>query len=324
MSLSSRLAAVAAFLVLTLVGVPWLIAATGRSDLYYTLTSVALLSIASGGVWLTFYIGRINIGQGAYALMGGYVSAILVVDYGVSFWLTLPVAGLFCAGASVLIGLPILRLRGVYFAMVSLVLTEVARLLALAIPITNGASGMVSIPLPGAIDPFGLTLVPDFATLGNPRLAFYLVSVVLMVLCFAGLYRLVHSRIGRLCLSLQQNEELASSIGVNIANLRVIIYAISSFLGGIGGAMFMAISQSIYPSSFTVADSINFMLNCFLGGLGHVFGPIVGTFVLYYGWDFLFETGEFQLLIFSSILIALMLVLPNGLLSLRPFAGRRG
>jgi branched-chain amino acid transport system permease protein len=324
MSLSCRLAAVATFLVLTLVGVPLLIAATGRSDLYYTLTSVALLSIASGGVWLTFYIGRINIGQGAYALMGGYVSAILVVDYGVSFWLTLPVAGLFCAGASVLIGLPILRLRGVYFAMVSLVLTEVARLLALAIPITNGASGIVSIPLPGAIDPFGLTLVPDFATLGNPRLAFYLVSVVLMVLCFAGLYRLVHSRIGRLCLSLQQNEELASSIGVNIANLRVIIYAISSFLGGIGGAMFMAISQSIYPSSFTVADSINFMLNCFLGGLGHVFGPIVGTFVLYYGWDFLFETGEFQLLIFSSVLIALILVLPNGLLSLRPFAGRRG
>jgi len=324
MSLPSRLAAVAAFLALTLVGVPWLISATGRSDLYYTLTSVALLSIASGGVWLTFYIGRINIGQGAYALMGGYVSAILVVDYGVSFWLTLPIAGLFCAGASVLIGLPILRLRGVYFAMVSLVLTEVARLLALAIPITNGARGMVSIPLPGAIDLFGLALVPDFATLENPRLAFYLVAVILMVLCFACLYRLVHSRIGRLCLSLQQNEELASSIGVNIAQLRVIIYAISSFLGGVGGAMFMAISQSIYPSSFTVTDSINFMLNCFLGGLGHVFGPIIGTFVLYYGWDFLFQTGEFQLLIFSSILIALMLILPNGLLSLRPFAKRWG
>ena len=68
-----------------------------------------------------------------------------------SFWLTLPLAGLFCAAASVLIGLPILRLRGVYFAMVTLVLTEVARLLALALPITNGAKGMVSIPLPGAV-----------------------------------------------------------------------------------------------------------------------------------------------------------------------------
>ena len=127
-STTTRLAATAVFLVIVFVLVPVLISTSGRTDLYYTLTSVALLSIASAGVWLTFYIGRINIGQGAYALMGGYVSAILVVSYGWPFWLTLPIAGLFCAAASVLIGLPILRLRGVYFAMVTLVLTEVARL----------------------------------------------------------------------------------------------------------------------------------------------------------------------------------------------------
>ncbi len=312
-----KIVSAALFLLVLLVVVPLLIAATGRSDLYYTLTSVALLSIISAGVWITFYIGRINIGQGAYALMGGYVSAILVMNYGVSFWLTLPLAGLFCAAASVLIGLPILRLRGVYFAMVTLVLTEVTRLLALAVPtITNGASGIVSIPLPAGISFFGVTLVPDFATLANPRLAFYIVSVLLMALCFLGLYRLAHSRIGQLCQSLQQNEELASSIGVNIAYLRIIAYALSSFLGGVGGAMFASISQSIYPSSFTVADSVNFMLNCFLGGLGYVLGPMLGTFVLYFGWDLLFETEEFQLLIFSTVLIALMLVLPNGLLSL--------
>ncbi len=317
MTRASKIAAAVAFLVTVLVIIPWLITVTGRWDLYFTLTSVALLSIASAGVWLTFYIGRINIGQGAYALMGGYVSAILVVKYGVSFWLTLPIAGLFCAGASVLIGLPILRLRGVYFAMVTLVLTEVAKLLALALPITNGAKGMVSIPLPGALEVFGITLIPDFATLENVKPAFYYLSVILMLLCFAGLYRLVHSRIGRLCQSLQQNEELASSMGVNIAYLRIIAYSISSFLGGIGGAIFMAISQSIYPSSFTVVDSINFMLNCFLGGLGYVFGPMLGTLVLYFGWDLLFMTGKFQLLIFSSVLIFLILVLPNGLLSLR-------
>ncbi|TIW80634.1 MAG: branched-chain amino acid ABC transporter permease, partial [Mesorhizobium sp.] len=141
---NTRIAAVVAFLAIVFIAVPAAISASGRFDLYYTLTSVALLSIASAGVWLTFYIGRINIGQGAYALMGGYVSAILVMNHGWSFWLTLPVAGLFCAAASVLIGLPILRLRGVYFAMVTLVLTEVARLLALALPITNGAKGIVS------------------------------------------------------------------------------------------------------------------------------------------------------------------------------------
>jgi branched-chain amino acid transport system permease protein len=324
MSSVTKLGGLAAFLFIVLIGVPWFIVVSERWDLYYTLTSVALLSIASAGVWITFYIGRINIGQGAYALMGGYVSAILVTKYGVSFWATLPLAGLMCAGASVLIGLPILRLRGVYFAMITLVLTEVARLLALALPITNGASGIVSIPLPGALEIFGLTLIPDFSTMENVKLAFYYLAVILMILCFAAVWRLVNSRVGKLCRSLQQNEELASSIGVNIAYLRVIAYSASSFLGGIGGAVFVAITQSAYPSSFGVTDSINFMLNCFLGGLGYVFGPMLGTLVLYFGWDLLFQTGKWQLLIFSSVLIALILLLPNGLLSIRPFGRRRG
>lgn len=316
MSTSRRIGAVIAFLILVFAVIPILITVTGRKDFYYTLSSVALLSMASAGVWLTFHIGRINIGQGAYALMGGYVSAMLVTRYGISFWWTLPVAGLFCAFASVLIGLPILRLRGVYFAMVTLVLTEVARLFALALPLTQGAKGITSIPLPGPIEIFGLTLVPDFATMENPRIAFYYLSAALMTGCFALMYRLVNSRIGHICMSLQQNEELASSIGINTAQIRVIAYAISSFLGGLSGAVFVAATQSVYPSSFTVADSINFMLNCFLGGLGYVFGPMLGTLVLYFGWNLLFETGQFQLLIYSALMIALMLVLPNGLLSL--------
>ncbi len=324
MTQTGKIVSAVAFLAIVFILVPVFIAVSGRADLYYTLTSVALLSIASAGVWLTFFIGRINIGQGAYALMGGYVSAILVVQYGVSFWFTLPLAGLFCAGASILIGFPILRLRGVYFAMVTLVLTEVVRLLALALPITNGAKGMVSIPLPGALSIMGFTLIPDFAGMQNSRLAFYLLAVAVMVLCFATMYRLVNSRMGKLCQSLQQNEELASSIGVNVANLRVIAYATSSFFGGVAGAIFAAISQSIYPSSFTVTDSVNFMLNCFFGGLGYVFGPMLGTLVLYFGWDLLFQTGKFQLLIYSTLMIVLMLLLPNGLLSLGALLPKRG
>jgi len=297
--------------------VPVAIEALGRNDLYFTLTSVGLLAIASAGVWLTFYIGRINIGQGAFALLGAYVSAILVTKFDISFWFSLPVAGLFAAVVAILIGLPILRLRGVYFAMITLVLTQVFTLTALALPITNGAKGITSIPLPGALSVFGITLIPEFSTLQNPRQAFYFATGVLLVLTFAAMYRLVNSRLGHLCRSMQQNEELASSIGVNVPYIRVVIYAISSFFGGIGGAMFGSIAQSVYPSSFQVVDSVNFMLNCFLGGLGYVFGPMLGTLVLYFGWDLLFEFGKYQLLIYSSLLIILMLVLPNGLLSLR-------
>ncbi|TKD22900.1 branched-chain amino acid ABC transporter permease [Rhodobacter capsulatus] len=311
-----RAVSLAAFLLALYIGVPGLISLTGRWDFYYTLTSVALLSIGSAGVWLTFYIGRINIGQGAYALAGGYVAAILITRAGVNFWATLPLAGLFCAALAVLIGLPILRLRGVYFSMVTLVLTEVARLSALALPITNGARGITSIPLPGEVSVFGLTLIPDFATLENPKLAFYLMAVTLMCLAYLVLWRITRSRLGHLFRSLQQNEDLAASIGVNIAFLRVLAYAISSFMGGIAGAGFVVISQSIYPSSFQVADSVNFMLNCFLGGLGFVFGPMLGTLVLYFGWSLLFAAAKYQMLIYSTLLIAAMLVVPNGLLSL--------
>jgi branched-chain amino acid transport system permease protein len=312
-----RLAALAVFLLVVFLAVPLAIKAAGRTDFYYTLSSVALLAIASSGVWLMFYIGRINIGQGAFALIGGYVSAILVTSAGISFWLSLPLAGLFCAAVSILVGLPILRLRGVYFAMVTLVLTEVARLLALALPITSGAKGITSIPAPGGIGAFGVTLVPAFDTFAERNIAFYYLSTIAMTLCFAALYRLVHSRIGRIFVAMQQNEELASSMGINVPAMRILAYAISSFLGGVAGAIFIAIAQSIYPSSFTVNDSVNFMLNCFVGGLGYVFGPMLGTLVLYFGWDLLFAIGQYQLLIYSGVIVLLMLVLPNGLLSIR-------
>ena len=302
--------------------VPWLIEVSGRWDFYFTLTSVALLATASAGVWLTFYIGRINIGQGAFALIGPYTSAIMVVKGGWSFWLSLPAAGIFAAIVAILIGLPILRLRGVYFAMVTLVLTQVVTLTALALPITNGAKGISSIPLPSGISIAGIGLIPDFSTLENTKLAFYYTACAIMVLTFAVLYRLVHSRLGHLCRSMQQNEELASSIGVNIAYIRLLVFAISSFFGGIGGAMFGAITQSVYPSSFQVVDSVNFMLNCFLGGLGYVFGPMLGTLVLYFGWDLMFELGQYQLLTYSILLIVLIRFLPNGLLSIK-LAGRK-
>ncbi|MCP4183333.1 MAG: branched-chain amino acid ABC transporter permease, partial [Hyphomicrobiales bacterium] len=219
-----QLVGVGVFLVAIFVGVPLLINVTGRWDFYFTLTSVALLSIASAGVWLTFYIGRINIGQGAFALIGAYVSAILVVKAGWSFWISLPAAGLFSGLVAVLIGLPILRLRGVYFAMITLVLTQVVTLTALALSITNGAKGISNIPLPSGVAIFGIPLVPDFGAMENTKLAFYLTACLLMVVTYAALYRLVNSRLGHLCRSMQQNEELASSIGVNIAYIRAVIF----------------------------------------------------------------------------------------------------
>lgn len=313
--MSSRKAIVVAAVVLAwLVGVP-----LGIGDRPYdigVLTTASALSVISAGVWLMFYIGRIHIGQGAFALLGQYAAAIAITKLGLSFWVALPLAGLVAALFACAIGFPILRLKGVYFAMVTLSLTEAARLSAQSFAsVTNGPKGILNIPLPGAVEVYGLTLVPDFSEV-NPHVALFCLATLLAVATYAALYRIVNSRLGWLFRSLQQNEDLASSIGVNVARLRVIAFAIGSFLGGVGGAFFLAVQQSVYPSSFQVQDSIYLMLYCFLGGLGYVFGPLVGTFVLVIAFEFLHGLNEYQPLIYALLMIGLMLWLPNGLLSL--------
>ena len=280
------------FVSVLLVAVPAAIAATHRTDLYYTLSSVALLSIASAGVWLTFYIGRINIGQGAYALVGGYVSAILVTTYGLSFWFSLPIAGLFCAAVEhPRSACRSCRLRGVYFAMVTLVLTEVARLSALALSDHQWRQGHHQHPAARPDQASSAsTIVPPFDTFAERNAAFYFLSVAIDGAVLRR--RSIGSSIRGSASCSRRCDRTRSSPrrwDVNVPALRVLAYAISSFLGGVGGAIFVAIAQSIYPSSFTVNDSVNFMLNCFLGGLGYVFGPMLGTLVLYFGWDLLFS-----------------------------------
>lgn len=298
--------------------IPIVLLLTQRNDYLYGITSVAILSMISAGVWLTFFIGRINIGQGAYALIGAYTVAVLITQLNMSFWIALLLAGIVASLFSIVIGLPILRLKGVYFSMITLTLTEVIRLIAIAwAPVTNGPRGITNIPLPGGLSIFGLTIIPNFANMQNSKVGFYYLAVIAMIITFAILYRLVNSRMGILLKSLQQNEELASSFGVNIAYLRLVAYAISSFFGGIGGAIFISMTQSVYPTTFQVADSINYMLYTFLGGLAYIFGPILGAFVLYFSWDLLYIFKEYQLLIYSGVMILLMIFLPNGLLSLR-------
>ena len=313
--MSPKTAVVAGIVLVYLVGVPLVVG--HRPYDIGVLTSAAALSVVAAGVWLTFYIGRIHIGQGAFALLGQYVTAITMVNLGLPFWIALPLAGVAGIVVAVLIGFPILRLKGVYFAMVTLSLTETARLTAQSLEsVTGGPTGILNIPLPGAVELFGVTLIPDFSEV-NSHVALFCLATILAIAAFATLYRIVNSRLGWLFRSLQQNEDLAASIGVNVARLRVVAFAISSFLGAVGGGFFVAVQQSVYPSSFQVQDSIYLMLYCFLGGLGFVFGPLVGTFVLFIAFEFLHGLNEFQPLIYAILMILLMLWLPNGLLSLR-------
>src|SRR5881409_2213926 len=295
-----RVAAALVGLALYLVVVPFVF----RESRYLlgVLTTASVLSLISLGVWLTFAIGRINIGQAAFALVGGYTTAILSVKLGVSFWLCLPASGL----AAALVG-----------AMITLTLSEAARLAALnGGTITQGATGILNIPLPGEVTFAGVVLVPAFRAL-NVHLAFYYLAAILLVLGLFTVTRIASCRLGWIFRSLRQDEALAASIGVNVAKYRVLAFALGCFFAGIAGAFFTVSQQSIYPSSFGVPDSVYFMLYCFLGGLSYVSGPVVGAFVLFLGFELLHGLREYQMLTYAAIMITVMLWLPNGLLSLR-------
>jgi branched-chain amino acid transport system permease protein len=297
----ARAGAVALLVLIALVAIP--IALKDQPYFLNVLTNASALAFISLGVWVTFSIGRINIAQGAFAMIGGYTTAILSTRYGLSFWLCLPLSALIAAAIGALIGWPILRLRGVYFAMITLSLTEVVRLAFLnGGEFTQGATGIVNIPRPAGID--------------SP-VAFYVLAVVLLLLGLLAVWRLSTSRIGWVFRSLRLNEELASSIGIDIARYRVLAFAFSCAVGGLGGAFFAAFLQNIYPASYSVVDSVNFMLYCFLGGLDFVLGPVVGAFVLVIGFEILHELQQYQSLMYGVLMIAVILWLPNGILSLR-------
>lgn len=276
------------------------------------VTNACLLSFGSLGVWLTFSIGRVNIAQGAFALIGGYTVGILTTIHGISFWIALPLAGLVAAVLGLMIGWPLLRLRGIYFAMVTLSLTEAVRLAFLNLGVIGGVTSLTNIPNPPGI---------------STPLEFYFFAAALLIVGYAAVWRLTSSRIGGVFRSMRQNEELAASIGIDVARYRALAFTICCFMGGIAGGAFASLQQNVYPQTYTVSDSINFMLYCFLGGLEYVLGPIIGTFALVIAFELLRAIQEYQALFYGILMIVVMLFLPNGLLSVVPtirrmFGGR--
>jgi branched-chain amino acid transport system permease protein len=278
--------------------------------------TASILSIISLGVWLTFVIGRINIGQGAFVLIGAYTTAILLVKLNLSFWFCLPVSGIIAGLLGFLIGIPILRLKGVYFDMLTLSLTEAVMLAMLNLDfLTQGSRGIMNIPIPGALKIGSLTIIPAFTP--GRYLSFYYLTAILLIIILLAIWRLYSSRIGWNMQVLRQSDTLALSSGINIAKYRLISYTICCFLGGIGGSLFAVYIQSLFPTSFKVIDSIYYMLYCFLGGLNYLIGPILGAFLMTFSFEGLRFIQKYQEGIYACLMIIFMLWLPNGLMSLK-------
>lgn len=278
-------------------------------------TNCAVLSVSALGVWITFSMGLVNIGQGAFCTIGAYTTALLSVRADLPFWLCLPISGLTAAAIGVLIGMPILRLKGVYFAMITLCFGEAVRLVFMnGGNFTGGPNGIWGVPRPGALKMAGMTIIPAFEA--ADYLSYYFLAAFLLILSILIMWRLDRSRLGQIFRTIKQSDTLASSVGIHIAKYRVIAFGIGCFFGGIGGSFLVAYMTNIYPNSYTVWDSINFILYCFLGGLEFLFGPIAGTFLLAGAFEILRFIQEYQALLYACVMIAAILWLPNGILSI--------
>lgn len=267
------------------------------------LMNCAGLSLIAFGVWITFTIGRINICQAGFALIGGYTTAILLSKLGLSFWIALPLSALVSGAAGALIGSFILKLRGIYFSMLTICLTEGIRLGFLnGGELTQGSKGITGLPQPFA---------------GDSVLPMYYLAAALLALGLLVTWRVHYSRLGRIFRAMRLNEDLAESFGTNVWRYRVVAFAIACALGGLGGSYFAVFTQSVYPQSFTVEHSIYFMLFCFLGGLEFVSGAMIGAFALTILFELLSQFQQYQTLIYGVLMIAVILLLPNGLMALR-------
>lgn len=276
---------------------------SGSPYMLKVLMNCAGLSLLAFGVWLTFTIGRINICQSGFALIGGYVTAILLARYEFSFWLALPLSALVAGVLGAIIGAFVLQLKGIYFSMLTIAIAEAIRLALLNWEsVTQGSRGITGIHQPFPGDAF---------------LAMYYLAVGLMVFGLWVTWRVHYSRVGRIFRAMRLNEDLAESFGTNVWRYRVMAFSIACALGGLGGSYFAVFVQSMYPQSFTVEHSIYFMLYCFLGGLEYVSGAIVGAFLLTIVFELLSRFQEYQTLIYGVIMILVILLLPNGILAFK-------
>ena len=145
----------------------------------------------------------------------------------------------------------------------------------------------------------------------------YYLALVLLAVALLITWRVHYSRLGRIFRAMRLNEDLAESFGTDVWRYRVLAFAMACGLGGLGGSYFAVFTQSVYPQSFTVEHSIYYMLFCFLGGLEYASGAMIGAFALTILFELLSEFQQYQTLVYGVLMIAVILLMPNGLMSIR-------
>jgi branched-chain amino acid transport system permease protein len=209
-----------------------------------------------------------------------------------------------CAG--ILLGIPVLPLRGDYLAIVTLGFGEIIRVLAMSDllkPVIGGPQGVLEIPAPYL---FGISLK-------DPRLLYYLILAACLFGVFVSI-RLNFSRIGRAWIAMREDEDVAQAMGINLVAAKLMAFSIGAALAGIGGAIFASRQGAIFPADFTLFISINVLCLIIIGGIGSIPGTIVGALFLVGLPEVLRELDEYRILAYGLGLIVMMIVKPEGLL----------
>ena len=290
-----------------------------RDDRYvlHVFILCSQLSIVALTVRLIFVAGELTFGQVALVMFGAYASYLLTKKADLSFWIALPLSGILTSLFAALIGYPMLRLKGTYFAMLTLILAEVMRHVARAWKFVGGIQGMYKIPRPEALKIGSFTLIPEFTT--HDRLPYYYLIATLFVLALLTFRRLDKSPLGASFRAIKQDDAVAASIGVNVIWHRILAYTISGFFAGLVGSFSAHYMTVFYPDTFSVWDSIYYVLYAFIGGINYLWGPVVGCFGITWLWEVLQPIAEYQMVVFAAAIISVIFFLPGGLLSLEKF-----
>ncbi|MGE5780941.1 MAG: high-affinity branched-chain amino acid ABC transporter permease LivM [Hyphomicrobiales bacterium] len=282
--------------------------------------------------------GLLDLGYVAFYAVGAYSYALLANAFGLSFWILLPVAGCLAAFWGILLGFPVLRLRGDYLAIVTLAFGEIIRLILINwVPVTNGYAGISSIPRPtffgipfnasdeGFAARFGLEFSPVYRTI----FLYYLI-LGLALLTAAMTVRLRRMPIGRAWEALREDEIACRSLGINTTNTKLTAFAMGALFAGFAGSFFAARQGFISPESFTFMESAVIVAIVVLGGMGSLLGVAIAAVIMIGGTeimrelDFLklvfgsdFDPTQYRMLLFGFGMVLIMVWRPRGLIATR-------
>jgi branched-chain amino acid transport system permease protein len=272
------------------------------------VTALMYVVLALGLNIVVGQAGLLHLGYAAFYAAGAYTYALLNYHFGIGFWTALPLGGLVAALFGILLGFPVLRLRGDYLAIVTLGFGEITRLvLENWNAFSFGPSGISGIPRPGF---FGMEMNLEGATI-----YLYFLMIALCVFTIFVIQRLQNSRIGRAWIALREDEIACQAMGIDKTKAKMTAFALGSTWAGLVGVIFAAKTTFVNPASFTFLESAMILSMVVLGGMGSILGVALGAFILVLLPEYLRAFSDYRMLLFGVIMVIMMVFRPQGIIS---------